>query len=72
MNDIKVGPERGIRDVQRGRYIGTAEPKLVGKTALISKCQGGWNIQADDRWSGFGFGWWRFDEKDWEVIPSTL
>jgi hypothetical protein len=72
MNDIKVGPERPKNAFQRGRYVGTAEPMLIGATGLISKCQGGWNIQANDRDSGFGFGWWRFDEKDWEVIPSTL
>lgn len=64
----KVGPERTTSKIQRGEYIGTAEPKLVGKIALISKCEGGWNIQANDTSTGFGFGWWRFSTEDWKVI----
>ncbi len=64
MSQTKVGPERPVGDFQRGVYIGE-RPELRHKTAIIVRCQDGWNIQADDRATGFGLGWWRFGFEDW-------
>ncbi len=61
---MKVGPEKPVGEILRGVYIGD-RAKLRHKTALIVRCQGGWNIQASDRATGFGLGWWRFAFEDW-------
>jgi hypothetical protein len=60
----KVGPEQPTGKPQRGVYIGD-RPELRHKRALIVRCQGGWNIQADDMKTGFGLGWWRFSFEEW-------
>jgi hypothetical protein len=65
-SEPKVGPERPSGPAQRGMYTGD-RPELRHKTALISRCQGGWNIQADKISTGFGLGWWQFPYEDWRL-----
>jgi hypothetical protein len=42
-------------------------PNLIGCTAIIGEGANGWLIQADERCSGYGYGWWWFPFDDWKV-----
>jgi len=64
---MKVGPERPVQEIVRGVYTGPSD-KMRGQTALISRCKGGWVIQADDREGVYCFGWWKFPFEDWRAL----
>ena len=63
--------------LKRGVYIGSGEPLLQGKRALIMTkyCdarrgivpEGKVMIQADDETTGLGYGWHEFPAEDWEI-----
>jgi hypothetical protein len=60
----RIGPKRPESVILRGIYTGS-RPELRGKTALISRCEGGWVVQVDDLTSDFCYGWWKFPHEDW-------
>jgi len=71
----EVGPERPESAILRGLYIGPVTNiyqriHLQDKTALISRCEGGWVVQVNDRASDFAFGWWKFPYEDWKQLVS--
>lgn len=54
--------------MKTGTYVGDIV-SLRGKTALVmsSKVKGQVLIQADDRLTGYAYGWHEFPETDWEI-----
>lgn len=62
-------PEMVVHFESHGKYVGTDRPELIGKTAIVNVACGldTVKIQADDRNTGYGFGWHEMPAADWEL-----
>jgi hypothetical protein len=60
----EIGPRRPESTILRGVYTGS-DPKLIGKTACISRCEDGWVVQVNSLTSAYAYGWWKFPFEDW-------
>ena len=57
--------------LRHGTYIGTAEPKLKGKTALLRLYGPVLTAQFDDVSTGLAYGWHNFPRSEWELDPEA-